>query len=872
MKLIVPHSTFAISLTALLLAGNTAIQAKPATKTTQAKAQKTSAAKPATKPAASPKSTPAAPKASAVLINATTRNRSESDVTLQLARDGKALLPIVISAKASDSTKAVAKELAEYLSRIAGATFEVKSGDGASGIVLGSLADFPTPALSKALEIVNGYDGKEAFAIRTRENKVLLLGATDLGASHAAFRFLDELGVRWFWPNKAWEVVPSTPDLKWNRDITDRPSMLSRVIWFEAGSGTSNAEKEYQTWKRHNLQAESFKANTGHNLFSVPAMFPEEFKAHPEYYAVDKDGKRLGDDIELTNPAVRKLIVEYVRRSFKQWPDADMISIDPTDTAVHSQRPEALKIPYSDQIFGVANEVARMLQKEFPGKMVGLLSYNAHYDPPSFNMEPNVHIQLTSMSVNPKYSGPERAKIWAQRSSSLGVYEYYSVFLWANDNLPGSYTNGVRESQRHIRDELVGRNIVAMSAESTSSWGSNSRGYYFANKLMWNPNIDLDAELADYYDKAFGPAARAMEKYYEHLSPDNNPLMSAHLLGLAFKDIDEATKAAKDRPDVLARIDQIKLYLRFVDLQWRAWNDGVKVPEDAVRLNAYRTREYALTSWEMARQTWWASKDWSGAEFQKPYTHEEIEADFQDGLKYYEPRIRDIGPRFKYSTNLVPVQWPDKPTAPVTDRSQTYQGSMKYALYSLHGEPLEFTTEAGDAWGYRTSYTVTGVSGKVIAEGKPEPKVLMKHKIEVPAPGLYYLNYNDPGAYWTFNAKPDQIASIVVLPEFTGGRTAKVLQDMYFYVPKGTKKLEYFTVNKHWVIGPDGSEQQRVEQTNEYISVPVPDGMDGKVWRLRNLDLGKIYFNNAPSYFATSPDSLLVPREVAEKDGLQIRK
>lgn len=44
-------------------------------------------------------------------------------------------------------------------------------------------------------------DGKEAFAIRTDENRVLLVGATDLAASHAVYRFLDELGCRWFFPD-----------------------------------------------------------------------------------------------------------------------------------------------------------------------------------------------------------------------------------------------------------------------------------------------------------------------------------------------------------------------------------------------------------------------------------------------------------------------------------------------------------------------------------------------------------------------------------------------------------------------------------------------------------------------------------------------
>ena len=81
--------------------------------------------------------------AGGVYITPLTRNIGASQTTLILAADGKAALPIVISSKASDSTKAIAAELAGYLSRMSGAEFVVKTGDGAKGIVLGTLGEFP---------------------------------------------------------------------------------------------------------------------------------------------------------------------------------------------------------------------------------------------------------------------------------------------------------------------------------------------------------------------------------------------------------------------------------------------------------------------------------------------------------------------------------------------------------------------------------------------------------------------------------------------------------------------------------------------------------------------------------------------------------
>src|SRR3954466_13918231 len=82
---------------------------------------------------------------------------------LPLAADGKALVPVVVSRKASPATKQVAAELAGYLGRITGAKFEVVAGDGTTGIVLGTLAEFPDPALAGALAVRDTFDGREAF-------------------------------------------------------------------------------------------------------------------------------------------------------------------------------------------------------------------------------------------------------------------------------------------------------------------------------------------------------------------------------------------------------------------------------------------------------------------------------------------------------------------------------------------------------------------------------------------------------------------------------------------------------------------------------------------------------------------------------------
>lgn len=836
----------------------------------------------------------------AAQITPTTRNATASKTTLALAANGKALLPIVISAKASDATKAVAAELAAYLKRISGATFEVTTGDGTSGIVLGTLADFPIPALNKALEIINSFDGKEAYAIRTRDKKLLLLGATNLGVSHAAFRFLEELGYRHFFPAKEWEIVPQIANLSFSRDITDRPAILSRNIWFEAGSGGDQQNQDYRDWKRHNYEAESFVSNAGHNLFTVAEINKAEFDKHPEYYALRKqaDGTFKRDpggyQLELSNPAVRQMVVDYAVDYFKKNPNADMVSLDPADTTAHSESPESLAMgSVSDRVFGMANEAAKALQKAYPGqnKMVGVLSYNAHWDPPSFALEPNVHVQLSGLGQG-KYTSAERDEIWPQRSKNLGFYEYFSVWLWSYDKLPGSWTNGIHGAQKAMQSR-VARHATAISAESTSSWGSNGRGYYIANRLMWNPGTDVDALANDFYQKAFGAGAPAMKRYYQRLDPDNGIFMSGHLLGLAFRDVNEASEATKDQPAIQARLDQLKFYLRFVQLEWMQSREGVPDAQKAAHSTAimtslYRSRAYALTSWEMIRQQWGGNKYPSGKgdkgdgsiawEDNRPLTHDDIEADFQDGVKHFASKIRNVGAQLKFSSDLVPVTWPNAPADANVESHQSYQGGVRYLLYSLHGEPLEFTTAAGDAWGGINRFTVTDSKGTEIAKGQPKNKETLVHKIAVPGAGLYQLDYNDGGSYWEMTVAPGKVVTIP-LGQTNDYRNSKVMPEMFFYVPKGTRNLEYYYTKTafhpggpHKIVDPTGKVVKEVDVNGDYVTVPVPAGMDGKLWSFREPVLGLFWFNNVPNYFAASPAALLVPREVAVKDGLSIRR
>jgi hypothetical protein len=95
------------------------------------------------------------------------------------------------------------------------------------------------------------------------------------------------------------------------------------------------------------------------------------------------------------------------------------------------------------------------------------------------------------------------------------------------------------------------------------------------------------------------------------------------------------------------------------------------------------------------------------------------------------------------------------------------------------------------------------------------------------------------------------------------------MQRMYFYVPKGTRQLQYYWKGgPHILHGPDGKPVAEITSKGKFVNVDVPIDTDGQVWSFSKLALGHLWFFNVPNYLAASPDALLVPREVAEEDGL----
>lgn len=827
------------------------------------------------------------------------RTLEESAPPVELAKDCRALVPVVVSPESSEDVRRTAAFLAESLGRITGAEFSVTESREPVGITLGTLAQFPDSALDKSLAIRDTYDGVEAFGIRSDGGRVRLLGNTDLGVSHAANRFLELLGRRVFFMGPNWEILPESKTLAFALNETSRPRIWSRKLAFtrmniKGEDGDRDRRGDFQRWREANLMGESLGLNTSHAWHAIPNAFKAqgfpfqaEFEAHPEYFAL-VDGQRKPPQFCVTNPGLQKIVTRYANQYFEVNPKADMVSLDTADQANWCTCSDCQKLgPHGDQAFYLANLVAKDLQKTHPGKYVGILAYSWHSDPPQFVLEPNVFVMLTAGMNASSLSFDELFDAWITKCGRLGIYEYFTYWEMDKCMLPGKGPHlAIDNLPMRIR-RYADNGVVGFIAESASAWGTHGLGYYITAKLLWDPTADVEALRRDFAEKAFGPAAPAMLSYWRRLDLSHNPLRGVAQLRGCLEDLREATKLAQGRSDVLARLDDLKAVLIYTALgvavemadeesvqkeralEWFQWAYRIRNTHmidwitfrAAVGNNEYErtlAAKFNEPSWNYRKS---ADNPWRD---DRPVTRQEIEERL-DALATAWGEVPKVAAA-DFSGDYVLVAAPEETQA--VRKRQAFIGMATFLLASPKGEPLSFklhSVPSPKIERQNAKYTLGTLEGKTLESGElPEGDNELTFK--VPGPGVYRFSCKRGGGGWNIDL-PDTIPAALVVERGTEFRPQ--FMKTYFYVPRGTKKFAVYSQDGGIAIqDPDGQKRLDGRTQGDIRSVTVGAGQDGRMWTLtgktRNL-----WFLNIPTVLASDPQSVFVPKELILRDELK---
>ena len=264
---------------------------------------------------------------------------------------------------------------------------------GANAVLVGRLAVDAGVVAAAEQAKVEGLTG--GWAIAAKGARLGLAGAVPCGVQRGAWRTLERLGIVYLgsdmfkpFPGRAFEtgtfseaVVPATAfPLEAKNGRSGHNAELRGTVSRDCLVGTLaiGAVPDVEVVSEDSLG------------YVVPVS---EFRdSHPEYFALQSDGTRLTDDAHAKNlshfcwtaPGLPELIASRYVEMMRALPEQPVWLLAPGDGAAFNCKCENCKAlgGDSDGLVRLANRVAELTSREFPGNIIQIYSYVDTPEPP----------------------------------------------------------------------------------------------------------------------------------------------------------------------------------------------------------------------------------------------------------------------------------------------------------------------------------------------------------------------------------------------------------------------------------------------------------------------------------------------------------
>ena len=449
----------------------------------------------------------------------------------------------------------------------------------------------------------------------------------ETGTYYGICEFLERFaGVRWLWPGDLGTVIPkrkiiTIPSIT---EIRSQPAALYRsdgeykeVCNHKLNDGTLKVD--YNWRGKHNLEfwlfqrrqkaGKSFFPRTAHMLKNY--LSDDLFITHPEYFSY-YNGKRQPfkkphgyPQFCVSNPEVVDMVVNKIIERSKKFTQSELaertFSLSPNDGYRFCMCKECKKLDagatpwapnvtghgkvpgkvYNDKIgaasnisnrmWGFISKIGKKLDARGCDANVGCIAYSNYEKPPSkiTKLSSNVFVSICDyyymIGTPEKYKeGKKYLLEWGRRASQFGFHLYYFGIA--------PRTRRLGEFMRFTHN----LGVKSYYAETNQTWGFKWIQYVLSRKCSWNPNLNIDEVVRDYFNAAYGKGVPAMLKYlelqekiamrYNVYSTFQQPKVitrnwSKDVRVELRKYLDEALKATKDDPECQARV-------RFTETAW----------------------------------------------------------------------------------------------------------------------------------------------------------------------------------------------------------------------------------------------------------------------------------------------------------------
>ena len=459
---------------------------------------------------------------------------SYAGTNLALLKDYTVIYPV----RTTVQERYAAKLLAEYLSKMTGVTVAAKREDRANEPVISvGNTDFAKEA---------GFNKKirlQGYAVNVKGKNVFIRGGHPGPLNGVISFMIEDLGFRYYaeplkgipggndpgevripdWSKKFLQVkertyVPpfETRELLYNFTHFSNPNAL---IFHRLApiSYLSYLPKESGGVENSNLFVHTY-----YQMIPVKKYY----KTNPEYFAL-QNGKRVKQTATMgsicyTNPDIPKLMAEYIRNLIKKDPNARYFSVSCNDGAstqceCQNCKPMIKKNGLPGMQLIIANEVAKLLEKDYPDIRITTLVYgSSSLQMGTITAHPNVVLFLAPIGA--RYNRikmliplDENKDIVREINNCFKVSD--NIYFW--DYLESNHMPfpGIDQYARSIRF-LADKGVTGYFADVTNGGASLAPlKKWLYSQLLWNPKQDIEPMIPEFVNAYYGIAAPEILEY-----------------------------------------------------------------------------------------------------------------------------------------------------------------------------------------------------------------------------------------------------------------------------------------------------------------------------------------------------------------------
>ena len=399
----------------------------------------------------------------------------------------------------------------------------------------------------------------EGFVVKTAANRVYLVGSTQDGASDtAAWAVADFLerfvGVRWYWPTQyGGRSIPRHTSLAIPpAHYRDQPVFRFRTMyqdwyWLQARSFDEqllpmapgvlpNGAQTLWMGDHFRLmrQGKSWPYEAVHHGARIYEFVNKVPKTNEALFAVNEDGSRNFQMFCYSAPGTLDCYVENLRRAWDEggkgvflggirrssvtvWAPLDIGSRS-RGAACHCPACRATLANGGEELLmGLfIKRLCEQVKQRWPDKTVVYVPWVIPDCPKKLDFPDNLavsHLNLDVMGLMHQRSVRRveegRLRAWSANSGR-------PVHTWIDFASPSDWTYGPVQFP-HLVQDFYSKNRRYLAGTSVLSYGgacflTAAPTYYVWNRVLWNPELDVDAVLDEMCRRLFGPAAASARK------------------------------------------------------------------------------------------------------------------------------------------------------------------------------------------------------------------------------------------------------------------------------------------------------------------------------------------------------------------------